>query len=489
MGSSRSRVRIEQSRAELASLGNEIAEWFSSRNFGAQYTTQLNNLKSILEQSIESLNQELGKIQPEKESGAVYRQCRTADRRLVWVRRVWDYYAARFDQRLHPRFAPVLQAADEVVWACYAEPVRNADKIDRPQKPAPLPYLETQYAARAFTRLDLPPEMQDKLVPQDRLAELESVLGEMPVPVIGLPQNSATSPWWLAFIAHEVGHHILTDLKPDGMKRAFYDWVSQAVLEADQEAGEAPDETAANQWFNWGDEVFADLFSVGCLGSAAAWAMVELENSDTAGMLAPLLRYPAPIVRLGLLGEAVEALGIQDRAVLGGLDPQAWLKEDPIKEGDSQDHTQARKTALANLRRARKIARKAVKEPLPGLAQPLNLAQLTGFEAKHYHLKKGRAAAWSDFFLDQNQLFPQSNVQDTRLGMAGAVLAWRAAQQMEDTERAEAVARLQQAIPKELAETREEGVRSAQHPAQAEIEKHGRALADWLLDPSMEEVF
>src|SRR4029077_9858861 len=78
------------------------------------------------------------------DTGKVFAACRTSDTRGELVRRVFTYYQEKFDQRRDQTRGPMLRAADEVVWSCWAEPFRNAIYRDPAitMRPAPLPYIE-----------------------------------------------------------------------------------------------------------------------------------------------------------------------------------------------------------------------------------------------------------------------------------------------------------------------------------------------------------
>jgi hypothetical protein len=123
-------VRIEQTRRGIAGLRAETDQWISHRqkkDHLGQYHTQLKLLGGVLANALERLAAEAAGISGERAAGGVYAECRRCERRTVWLRRVWEYFRRKFDQRDDAALGPVLAAADEVVWSCWAGIFRQAD--------------------------------------------------------------------------------------------------------------------------------------------------------------------------------------------------------------------------------------------------------------------------------------------------------------------------------------------------------------------------
>src|SRR5262249_37933494 len=150
--------------------------------------------------------------------------------------------------------------------------------------PCPLPYLASTYSPLAVPRDTPPIELRAALLDPASLVSLQAFLPRLPVPVVALPSVCARYPWWLAFLGHEVGHHVLHDLRPGGaLVRPF----KHRLRDAAQDAPEPKcDEAAAKRWKRWGEEIFADLFSVFALGPWAVWALVEMLRGEEASLLA-----------------------------------------------------------------------------------------------------------------------------------------------------------------------------------------------------------
>ena len=209
-------------------------------------------------------------------SGHVYERCRELDGSLVVVRRAYEWYAAKYDQRLDRRLADGLRAADEIVRSCW----HSAFELRGEAPPAgPLSYFDARFDSYATSRRTVPLQLK---APVD--APFDDLVGALPIPVTALPLWAAAESWWLVLAAHETGHHVQAEL---GL-----DMAARAVL--------------APGWAGWSRELFADAFSVLMVGAAAIAPVQELEHATPRRMMAvpePGDLYPPPLVRLAILGE------------------------------------------------------------------------------------------------------------------------------------------------------------------------------------------
>jgi hypothetical protein len=313
--------RVAAALSRLDDLNKAVDGWLDRRRTAdtlEQYATQLETIEAVLHRSTTAVAATIPS--PSEHVTAVYEQCRLADRRAVWVERVWRYFAERFDQRDgFGRAAACLRAADEVLWSCW-RPCFSTGPIDpRPSVPGPvpLPYLDAVHAPEAFPATLVPADLAavhaDAPFVRDHLQAL-------PVPTVRVPASAAAEPWLLALVAHEVGHHLQFAA---GLVTAFRDSVEAAV------AGQGGDDEAVDRWSGWSIEVFADLASVALLGPWALWPIAELELRDAGRMRAPRGAYPPGIVRLRLLAAAIKAVGLDP----GG----AWPAGAPPDDGELPD--------------------------------------------------------------------------------------------------------------------------------------------------------
>jgi hypothetical protein len=81
--------------------------------------------------------------------GELYAECARTEEESLWLWRVWDYFREKFDQRVDERYSEALLAADEVVWSCY-RPFFRTLIGGRVPEPAPLPYIEADFAPSAL---------------------------------------------------------------------------------------------------------------------------------------------------------------------------------------------------------------------------------------------------------------------------------------------------------------------------------------------------
>ena len=209
------RIRREQTESELQRLRDEVHAWHERRTAQDehhQYATQLHALKTLVDGALPGLKSGLDAVDLARAPGTVYDDCRRFELRLLCLRRVWLFYKEKFDQRDSPDedLRRTLQAADEVLWSCYRQPFLQAEVQQLPlnQGPAPLPYFEPRYAPVAFPAREFGPGLLGD-VDSEFVTDLPR---QLPVAVLALPAACVGAPWWLAYVAHEAGHHVQYDL-------------------------------------------------------------------------------------------------------------------------------------------------------------------------------------------------------------------------------------------------------------------------------------
>ena len=263
----RGQLRIAESVGEARALRSEVRDWQARWNvidaMGA-HLTQLDMLCEVVTKLVDEIEARISATDPAVGVGAVYEGCRAADSRLLHARRLWRWYADKFDQRLGPDDdlqVRTLLAADEVIWSCW-KPAFSA--LGETTPPAPVPYLAPQFSASATPRTDPP----DGLRPgADDL--LRKHVEELPVAAVGLPPVCCRRPWWLIVSAHEVSHHV--QFESSGLEALTQKRGRRRRLPA------SDDLMVAEAWQPWCRELFADACSVLLVGPAASWAVGELE--------------------------------------------------------------------------------------------------------------------------------------------------------------------------------------------------------------------
>jgi hypothetical protein len=284
---------VDEARALRAEVRNWVIQWDSVDSIGL-HLTQLDLLRQVAIGLVEQIEAQMLAIDPAIGLGMVYEECRLADLRLLHARRMWRWYADKFDQRLGPEgddTVRTLLAADEVVWSCWKTAF---GALGEPVPPAPVPYLAPQLSASATARAEPP----DGLRPgADEL--LRKHVAELPLAVVRLPPVCVRRPWWLILSAHEVGHHV--QFEAAGLQALTQERVVAAAFEV------SADLMMAEAWRPWGRELFADACSVLLAGPAASWAVAELEQRTGPGLrTSPSFGYPPPLVRLAVLRAVAE---------------------------------------------------------------------------------------------------------------------------------------------------------------------------------------
>lgn len=425
-------VRIEQSCRRLDGLITVADEWIGQRHDEdetGQYATQLGVLRKAVVEPLGELRKIADGLSLVHDTGKVFAACRTSDTRAELVRRVFTYYQEKFDQRRDQTRGPILRAADEVVWSCWAEPFRNAIYRDPAItiRPAPLPYIEPSYSPAAVPRDDPPAG----LTAERDDAVLLVYLDRLPIPLIALPAVCADDPWWLAYVGHEVGHHLQHDLADDwSLVKAF----GSLAETASRSAGDANPAL----WRTWGAEIFADICSVYSMGPAAVYGIVQLELDEAAKMMVGKAKYPPPLVRLGLMATVAGQLGLD---VTGALEP-AGLDTTGLPQA-------AVITAVAAAARDDSLARRGP------------FTSLLGWDRNAF-AAGGTIDVLREGLRDQHQLRVRPDIRTARLLTSAAVSAWEEVAGIVDAqEREEQRGKLADRYLSAVMEGREEGTRAA----------------------------
>jgi hypothetical protein len=439
------RQRLAQSRRELSQLKTEIAGWLSVRakkDLHQQYVTQLGVLKEKFDFMLGELGVALERVPAVGSARQFYASCRDIDYRLLWVHRVYTWYRTKFDQRDDPRLQPLLAAADEVVWSCYVQPFRAMGKTP----PAvPLPYVDPTYSPFAIPRVEPPPDLRANI----HGSVLTKLLAHLPVPVVGIPPNCIDEPWWLAFLAHEIGHHVHYDLLPDS---GLITLVANAIGAA-----------AGDRWKSWQHEVFADVYSVLMLGPWASWALAELVwGSDIAMLDNSHPRYPAPLARLMLMAEVANQLKVDPLPALRGIEPDTLFGAPPPSIA-----------GLPDRRAGVKIDADAIPKLVTALLERIKtgdkgLESLAEFRAAEFKGPKADVPLWADALRGKNEMRVSQKLRAVRLVLAGGVAAWsRILEIADDRERQTQQERLKTELLATLVKSREEVTRAADTEAAA----------------------
>jgi hypothetical protein len=452
------RARLDQVVAGLDRLAGGIERWLrirGERDALRQYATPLATLERTLLGATRALRAEARAVETSRPLWLVHAACKDLERRAALVRKLWAWFADKFDQRDDGSLRELLAAADEVVWSCYREAFDSGELSGAPiaeRGPTPLPYVDPSGVVEAFVRDEPPPGLGAS---EDDQA-LGSFLATLPVPVIAMPVGWLDAPWWLALLAHEVGHHVQYDLVPGAALVAEVGQRIAAAVIADPEPRADP--AVAARWRLWSREIFADACALASVGAGAITALLQLELDTEERLLdGGRGRYPAPAVRLALLVELAGRLGVDGRTALARFDP--WALAAPRGsggDGAADPLEPERAAARADLAQVGKVAEAVLAAPLGG-AGPLD--GLFRFSAAD-HEPGGRVVNWADA-VEDGDAQPDATLRAPRDQVGGAVLAWlRLSAIADDHQREEALAGLARSLPPLVVASRKPGTRS-----------------------------
>jgi len=310
--------RIAEASEGVEYVTGEIARWIedtAERGRAGAHLTRLDTLHDILTRTLEAI---AGTMTPEAveplDLTGAYTLARDTDKRTLFCRRLFRWYALRFDQRAEERLDDCLAGADEVVWSVWE---RTFAAAKAPRRAAPLCFVDNDPVPWASLHSALPAEAR----PPALDGFFAGRIRELPVPVVGLPPVVVRRPWWLIIAIHETGHHV---------QHALADGVPAALAAAAKRAG--ADGAEQGQWSDWASELFADAFAAAFGGASAAWAVAELEQVS-GDPFAARDTYPPAEARLRIARALVTETGAADPGfTLVGDEPPANPKSRELLE-------------------------------------------------------------------------------------------------------------------------------------------------------------
>jgi len=312
--------RIRDSAFGLSDLKERIDIWLARRRTADElqmHKTQLDAIGAFLNAVLAKLDSQLASLPADLDAGRLNAECRKFDLRVLWLARIWDFFREKLDQQDDAEIKDTIRLADEVIWSCYARfmgAVKDCGLNPNVSPAAPLPFIESRYSPMAFPCELVPASLTEEVDDDAQGFELlRAHLNKLPVPVVRLPPSCIGSPWWLISLGHEVGHHVQYALLPEsGM---IGEYRTGLVQLARNNGFSEPD---AERWGAWSREIFADIFSVLCMGQGAIAFLALMEMGPEEELCRPRYDYPAPLIRLELMTRTAEKLD------LDGLAPLPW---------------------------------------------------------------------------------------------------------------------------------------------------------------------
>lgn len=411
-------IRRQQTIDRADRLAGAIRDWVESWRTddeddanprAGRHRTHLNAIDSVLGGAAAALLGEARALSTASDEGLVYQQCREVDETVAWLYRLWDFYRQRLDQRrdASASIRDTVAACDEIVWSVWAQvfasPAVRRAKIG--QSAAPLPYVHDEYSPAAIDQLGVSMRMPLAFPTWD--GQLQTLVDQLAAPLLETPRWCVGAPWWLVFVAHEVGHHLNKRLALLGpLQEAIVDRVTPAA-----------DADTARAWASWGEEILADAWSAAFLGRAAPEALAEIELSSPESMRRQWTReYPPSALRLALLGRVCGALSLGEPS-LPAICSAASLEAD---------------AELAPLAKGIDQVREVLLGQLPGGIG--TMASLTGLAADAF---TGGVSDWA-MRLRRDEAAPVKTLPAARLLVAGCFQAWQSLRADAETPAAQA---------------------------------------------------
>ena len=211
---------------------------------------------------------------------------------IVSAHELWRIF--RYIIALHEdaTIGPLIDAADLIAVDCYLTCMNKVREwklvADNEFRAPPLVFLEAEMspstASRGYSAGALG-------FPLRRYRNMR-----LPIPLILLPSDTATSMWMLCTLHHEVGHNLDQDLKLQAE-------MSGLLLTRLQQHGTSQD--IQKMWWQWTAEILADAFGVllGGAGFAHAlcWWLLVLAPEPTFQAFNPDDVHPPYFVRIHLI--------------------------------------------------------------------------------------------------------------------------------------------------------------------------------------------
>lgn len=439
------RARRRQSERECEKLKDELTHWrdclLALPGFEEKHGRQLHALMQTLLDAVQTITQR-SVLVPVTSANPTYRLCRQIDQCVFWVRSIWAYYRAKFDQRLAADPA-ALGAADEIVWACHAEAY---ERLTIAVPCMPLAFFEPRLSPRAILPIEPPSEL--RLMEADFLREFTR---QLPLAVIGLPESCRNAPWNLAFAAHEVGHQVQNALGAVGAFRLALR--SAAAGFGDQ---------VADDWARWSEEIFADAYSLICLGPPATRLLAEVElEADSLGR--PTNAYPSPLLRIRWQQAALAKWQIPLRD-LGLLDAELSQVETTLNGDTRRDEARWLADFVA-----------AAAFPIQSGTRA-RLAELATIDLAAFAVG-GRIGKWAGDMRKGKTPEADGSKRAVREVTAAAIIAWSEVIEIpDDKQRSEDLAVLSAQVPAAIRALRPPGTRAGHVKQLAATDGHALAL-------------
>jgi hypothetical protein len=314
------RKRVELT-AKLTSLQADIVQWSARSEAGKELEKHHSQVRRLERDFLPVAD----RLAQEAHDEAIAERWRVVERAAQDLLSVWGYFRDKLAVRLVSNYGRYLAAADDFAWACYQPAQRAAVATGAVEESVvrepPLTCLED--VGSPFSLVRGSPYEGELSASQPLTSSSRALLRRLPVPVIAIPWFQLEHLPDALVIAHEVGHHVLGDIRLEDEIVRTVEGVGNSCRSS------------------WAAEIFCDVFGTVCAGSAFAASLGDFlrvaEIADDATD-----RYPPTTTRLGL------CLAVMELPEIGSTEAARDLRERWAAEGFTiPEVEQATATAVA----------------------------------------------------------------------------------------------------------------------------------------------
>lgn len=337
------------------------------------HVSQLEALKAMMDGLQVRQTDLLNSLKPDlpvKEFAGAYL---TLSDEIVSLQELWRIFRYIITLHKDETLGPLVDAADLIAADCYLtcmDRMREWKLVTEGDfRAPPLVYLEAEIspstASRGFSA-------ETVGFPLRRYRNMR-----LPIPLILLPVDYASSMWRYTTLHHEVGHNLDQDLN---LKDEL---VQHLFAKFDQET-HPPDERQKMWFIQWPSEILADAFGVllggaGFVQGLVGWLFVlapeeKFQEMDTKA------KHPPFYLRIHMLTEMLRCLNVTQLTTVADSLKQEW---DQHNKPAWLDDYLAESTLAANLfikQPLQKLGNRALMELVPDVADDVNRTkQLTDY--------------------------------------------------------------------------------------------------------------
>lgn len=306
----RKRFELKQ---KLHSLYDEFEMWQSeSRELTPleKHNSQIHRITTLLKSHSEVTQETLEGLTGNAEE--LLKQSTHLERQILELHRIWEFFRSKFALRSVKWFSSYLEAADEFAWSCYekAQSLVVEEHVARSEiKEPPLVFFNGGLSPFSMPRRLA---FQAEEVPREGLKteKFIELLGDLPVPLIGIPWFQIQYLPDALVIGHEVGHIVRDDFRLGPR--------TEALLKKGFKKGKVRKEHW-QAWLEWLDEVFADIYGTLATGPAFVGSLMDFLAMGKENVVKEKRTnlnwgsYPTVYLRILLNLEVLGKLGFEEQ--------------------------------------------------------------------------------------------------------------------------------------------------------------------------------